>query len=146
MLKGVPAILSPQLMNVLMTMGHGDEIVLADGNFPSVSTNPGCVYISGHQMLPVLDAVTRFLPLDEAVEENVFLMDAPEGLKPEELWKRYEKVLRKNDAVFTRFTFIEKQKFYERAKKAYAVVSTGETTRFGNIILRKGIVRPDQLI
>jgi L-fucose mutarotase len=145
MLKGIPNVLSPQLMNTLMIMGHGDELVLADGNFPANGLHSNCIYLSGHPLPVVLDAIIRFFPLDKSVEDNVILMAAPDALKPANLWDLYKSILNAHDEAFSKFTMLEKPQFYQRSKSAFAIVSTGETTRFADIIIRKGVVTPFQI-
>jgi L-fucose mutarotase len=145
MLKGIPTSISPHLMQVLLSMGHGDELVLADGNFPSSSHGHIVVDCSGHTLPELLDAILRFFPLDYAVPQAVFLMAAPDHLKPDDLWCCYEEIIKSHEPGFTGFTTLEKPAFYARAKTAYAIIASGETARFANLILRKGVVHPDQI-
>jgi L-fucose mutarotase len=145
MLKGIPTAISPQLMHVLMSMGHGDELVLADGNFPAASLGHVLVDCSGHSLPELLDAVLHFFPLDSSVQEAVYMMSAPEELRPGELWKCYADIIRYHEPDFDGFATLEKPDFYSRAKTAYAIVASGETARFANLILRKGVVHPDQI-
>jgi L-fucose mutarotase len=138
MLRGIPPILSPQLFKILMEMGHGDEIVLADGNFPAASTARRLVRADGHGVAPLLEAVLRFFPLDEHVAHPAILM-AAEQEKPE-IWNEYEQLLASVDAREGITECIERHAFYARAEEAYAVVATGETAVYANIILKKGVV------
>ena len=144
-MKGIPTSLSPHLMSVLMSMGHGDEIVLADGNFPAASLGREFIVCNGSDLLELLDAVLRFLPLDTGMSSCVFLMAATEDCQPRALWQSYQRIICHHEPVFSSCTVLEKPDFYARAKAAYAIVSTGETTRYANLILRKGVVNPDQL-
>jgi len=139
MLKGIPTILSPDLMKVLMEMGHGDEIVLADGNYPAASNASRLVRADGHGVPELLEAILKFFPLDYYVEHPVALMDVVPGdtYKPP-LWKQYKAIVRKYDK--RPFEYIPRFDFYERAKKAYAIVATGERARYANVILKKGVV------
>ena len=141
MLKGIPRIISSELMRVLMDMGHGDEIVIADGNFPSVACAKRLVKCDGHGVPEILDAVLEFLPLDQYVEFPAGLMAVVPGdpVKPE-IWGEYDRIVRKHENNFRGFEFIERHAFYERARNAFAVVSTGETAIYANIILKKGVV------
>lgn len=141
MLKGIPSIISPDLMKVLMEMGHGDEIVFADRNFPASSTAKKLIRCDGHGIPAVLDAVLKYFPLDYAVKHPVALMAVTPGnsYKPV-IWDDYSCLVKKYEEHFSEFEFMERYEFYERAKKAYAVVATGEMARFANVVLKKGIV------
>lgn len=141
MLKNIPNILSPELLKVLMEMGHGDEIVIADGNFPSASIAQRLVRLDGHGVPEVLEAVLKLFPLDPYVEKPVALMEIVPGdkVKPT-IWQSYKKLIKKEYQNFTGFESIKRFAFYERAKKAYAVVATGESALYANIILKKGVV------
>jgi L-fucose mutarotase len=141
MLKGIPSILSPELLKILMEMGHGDEIILGDGNFPAASFAQRLVRCDGHGVPELLDAVMKFFPLDTFVEKAVSLMAVVPGdkIKPT-IWEEYSKIIKIHDKSFTDFEFVERYEFYERTKKAYAVVATGEAARYANIILKKGII------
>jgi len=138
MLKGIPTVLSPELMKVLMEMGHGDEIVLADGNFPSHSLGPKVIRADGHGVPELLEAILKFFPLDTFVEENVILMDNGEAEKPP-IWEKYYSILESSGEPF-RVKAIDRFEFYERASKAFCVVATSETALYANVILKKGVV------
>jgi L-fucose mutarotase len=141
MLKGIPTILNPELLKIMMEMGHGDEIVISDGNFPGASIAKKIVRIDGNSVPEVLDAVLKFFPLDPYVESAVGLMQVVKGDKVETpIWEEYRKIVKKHDPKFKDFEMIERFEFYERAKKAFAVVTTGETALYANIILKKGVV------
>ena len=141
MLKNIPNVLSPELLKILMEMGHGDEIVIADGNFPSASVAQKLLRLDGHGVPVVLEAVLRFFPLDPYVENPVGLMALTPGenYKPV-IWNEYRELILKSKEPFKEFEYIERFSFYERAKKAYAVVATSESALYANIILKKGIV------
>ncbi len=141
MLKGIPAILPPELLKIMMEMGHGDEIVLADGNFPSANYAQRLVRCDGHGIPKLLDAVLKFFPLDPYVEEPVSLMQVVPGDRVETpIWDEYKKIVQKHEAVNNKFQNIARFDFYERAKGAFAVVATGEEALYANIILKKGVV------
>jgi len=143
MLKNIPPILSPDLMKILMEMGHGDEIVLADGNFPAASVAQRLVRCDGHGVPELLEAVLRFFPLDPYVEQPVALMGVVPGdsTKPT-IWKRYRAIIGESGERFDDFEFVERFAFYERAEKAYAVVATSEGALYANVILKKGVIKP----
>ncbi len=141
MLKGIPGILSPELLKVLMEMGHGDEIVLADGNFPAASIANRLVRCDGHQIPELLEAVLKLFPLDPYVDAPVSLMQVVPGDPVETpIWDVYRNIVQKYEPVNNGVENIERFAFYERAKKAYAVVATGEKALYANIILKKGVV------
>ena len=141
MLKNVPNVLSPELMKILMEMGHGDEIVLADGNFPAAGVAQRLIRCDGHGVPEVLEAVLKFFPLDIYVDQAVALMAVVPGddTKPT-IWEEYRKIVKASGEKFSDFEFVERFAFYERAKKAYAVVATSEKALYANIILKKGII------
>lgn len=141
MLKGIPSILSPELLKILMEMGHGDEIVLADGNFPSASMAQRLARCDGHGVPELLDAVLKLIPLDPYVSAPVALMAVVPGDKAETpIWDVYKGIIAKYEPVNNSIEHVERFAFYERAKKAYAVVATGEKALYANIILKKGVV------
>jgi L-fucose mutarotase len=141
MLKGIPPVLSPELLKVLMEMGHGDEIVIADGNFPSASVAQRLIRSDGNGVAELLDAVLRLLPLDTFVDSPVTLMAVVPGddYTPE-IWDDYRRIIREHDDAFTDFELMERSAFYGRARTAYAVVATSERARYANVILKKGLV------
>ncbi len=145
MLKGIPAILSPELLKVLCEMGHGDNIVIADGNFPSESVGKNAIVIraDGHGVPEILEAILKLFPLDAYVEKPVSLMQVMPGDDAKTpIWDVYKEMVSKVDNRGEEaFAEIERQQFYEEAKKAYAIVATGETAIYANIMLQKGVVQ-----
>lgn len=144
MLKGIPKIISPELLKVLCEMGHSDTIVLADGNFPteSIGKNSKVIRADGHSITDLLDAILKLFPLDTYVEKPVSLMQVTPGDKMETpIWDEYKKIVSKADERGKEaFQEVERFKFYEEAKKAYAVVATSETALYANMILQKGVI------
>ncbi|MBJ8016165.1 fucose isomerase [Bacillus cereus group sp. N34] len=141
MLKGIPKIISPDLMKILLEMGHGDEIVLADGNFPAASCGAKLIRCEGHGVLEVLQAILQFFPLDTYSNHSVSLMKVVKGdPTTPSIWETYDAVIKKYDTHFDSFEMIDRFAFYERAKKAYAVVATSESALYANMILKKGVV------
>jgi L-fucose mutarotase len=140
-LKGIPPIISPELMKVLMDMGHGDELVIADGNFPAVTNARRLVRADGHGVPELLDAILKFLPLDDRVEKPVALMAVMKGdpTKPA-IWDRYREIVATHDQRAASFEMVERFAFYERASKAFAVLATGEAALYANVILKKGVI------
>lgn len=141
MLKGIPKIISPDLMKILLEMGHGDEIVLADGNFPAASCGAKLIRCEGHGVLEVLQAILQFFPLDTYSNHSVSLMKVVKGdpTMPS-IWETYDAVIKQYDTHFDSFEMIDRFAFYERAKKAYAIVATSESALYANMILKKGVV------
>lgn len=141
MLKGIPPILGPELLKIIMEMGHGDELVIADGNFPAASSAQRLVRYDGHGVPELLDAILQFFPLDTYVEAPVTLMQVVPGdpVNPT-IWETYRDIITKHEPVAGKIRHIERSEFYERTKKAYAIVATGEKALYANIILKKGVV------
>ncbi len=139
MLKNVPSILSPELLKVLMEMGHGDTIVIGDGNFPAASNAKRLIRLDGHGVPEVLDAILKLMPLDTYVKTPVSLMDNDDSENRPPIWKEYEEIIEKNEGKKD-IELIERFAFYTRAKNAYAIIATGETAIYANVILQKGVV------
>lgn len=141
MLKNIPQIISPDLIKILMEMGHGDEIVLSDGNFPAASMAQRLVRSDGHGVPEILDAVLQLFPLDPYVECPVALMEVVKGDSVKTpIWDEYRTIIDKYEPENIKIEHIERFSFYDRAKKAYAVVATGEKALYANIILKKGVI------
>jgi L-fucose mutarotase len=148
MLKNIPSILSPDLLKTLMEMGHGDEIVIADGNFPAASIaqhtiSKRLVRLDGHGVPAMLEAILKVLPLDHYVKKPAALMQVVPGDSVKTpIWEQYDKIIKASGEPFEDFEIIERFAFYERAKKAYAVIATSEPSKYANIILKKGCIIP----
>ena len=140
MLKNIPKIVSPALLKILCEMGHGDEIVIADGNFPAETCGQRVVRADGHGGEEILDAVLSLLPLDTYADENLLLMETTNGDPTPEIWEKYFAIANKHDDNL-RVGNIERFAFYERAKKAYAVIATGEGAIYANVIIKKGVIQ-----
>ena len=144
MLKNVPKIISPELLKVLCEMGHSDRLVIADGNFPAESMGKNCIVIraDGHSATDMLDAILTLFPLDTYVEHPVSLMQVMPGDDAETpIWDDYKSIVTKHDDRGEKtFCEIERFAFYEEAKKAYAIIATGESALYANIMLQKGVL------
>ena len=141
MLKGIPSILSPELLKVLMEMGHGDEIVLADGNFPAASTAQRLIRSDGNTVPELLTAIMGLFPLDTFVERPVALMAVVPGHNYQPaIWDDFRRIIDASGEKMADFEYMERFAFYERARKAYAIVSSSETALYANIILKKGVI------
>ncbi|MBQ8343036.1 MAG: fucose isomerase [Clostridia bacterium] len=139
MLKNVPKILSPELLKILAEMGHGDEILIADGNFPSASNAQRLVRADGHGGVEILKAVLTMIPLDTYAEQNFILMETTQGDPTPTIWAEYFDVANAMDDNLREGT-MERQAFYERSRKAYAIIATGESAIYANILIKKGVI------
>lgn len=144
MLKGIPKILSPELLKVLCEMGHSDRLVIADGNFPSESMGKDAVVIraDGHGVPELLDAILQVFPLDTYVDKPVNLMEVmPGDTAKTPIWDTYREIIRRHDERGDSVVGnIERFAFYEEAKTAYAIIATGESAVYANVMLQKGVV------
>lgn len=144
MLKGISPLISPELLDVLYKMGHGDEIVLADAHFPGNTFNTKVIRADGIRIPDLLEAVLPLFELDSYVPNPLIMMEAVEGdqLDPK-VEESYLNRVQYTNPLITTVERIERFAFYERAKSAFAVVMTGETAKYGNIILKKGVTPID---
>jgi L-fucose mutarotase len=141
MLKGIPPIISPELMHALMSMGHGDALVLADGNFPADANAERLVRADGHGCVEVLEAVMRFLPLDTYSDQPACVMAVlPEDPVETPLWAEFARVLSHAEGREVSLTEVPRAEFYDRARRAYAIIATSETALYANLLLVKGVV------
>ncbi len=141
MLNGISPLLGPDLLATLCRMGHGDEIVFADAHFPGESLGPQVHRADGLMIPALLDAVLPLFPLDPYVERPLTMMDAVPGdaLDPAVADRYLAAVNRHQATELARIELLERFAFYERAKTAFAVVMTGDTAKYGNLILKKGL-------
>ena len=144
MLKGIPKILSPELLKVLCEMGHSDRIVLADGNFPveTMGKNAKVIRCDGHGIPELLEAILALFPLDTYVDKPMNLMEVMPGDPVKTpIWDTYKEIVAKHDERGAACVGnIERFQFYEEAKKAYAIIATGESAVYANVMLQKGVV------
>ena len=144
MLKGIPAIISPELLKVLCEMGHGDRIVIADGNFPACTVGKDAIVIraDGHGCPEILDAILQLMPLDHSVDHPVSLMAVTPGDDVETpIWDEYEDIVASYDnRGADAFQQYERFSFYDEAKKCYCIIATGESALYANIMLQKGVI------
>ncbi len=143
MLIGIPKILPPELLKILCEMGHSDKIVIADGNFPaeSMGKNAKVIRMDGHNACDVLEAILKLFPLDTFVEKPVSLMQVTPGDDVETpIWAEYERIIKEQSGRENVMCEIERFAFYEEAKKAYAIIATGESALYANIMLQKGVI------
>ena len=144
MLKGIPKILSPELLKILCEMGHSDTLIIADGNFPaeSMGKNATVIRCDGHGVPEVLEAVLKVFPLDSYVEKAANLMEVMPGDTVETpIWEEYKQIIAKYDSRGDKtLGNIERFAFYEEAKKAYLIIATSEKALYANIMLQKGVI------
>jgi len=141
MLIGINPVISPQLLDVLFRMGHGDELVLADAFFPGDSMNSCVIRADGIRIPVLLDGILALMNLDSYVSHPVAMMAPVPGDNLDEIVeKSYRAVIDRRWPGTPAIERMERFAFYERAKKAFAVLMTGETVKYGNIILKKGVI------
>jgi L-fucose mutarotase len=142
MLKNIDPILGPDLLAILRGMGHGDEIVIVDGNFPAESAGPEVVHMTGHDATRILDAVLSVMPLDEFVPDPAIRMEvvgAPEKIEP--VMQDFQDIITRHEPN-VKLASLERFAFYDRVRGAFAVIASGERRLYGNIILKKGVIKP----
>ena len=142
MLKGLDPILTPELLSALRAMGHGDEIAIVDANFPAASSGPPVIRLGGVPADAVANAVLSVMPLDDFVPEAAWCMavvDDPEADPP--IFEEFRAALGRHESAEFTLHKIERFALYARVAKCFAVVSTGERRLYGNVILKKGVVR-----
>ncbi len=142
MLRNINPILSPELLYALRAMGHGDEIVISDANFPGSSTGPECIRADGSSASEMLEAVLSVMPLDEFVPNPAITMqvvDDPDAI-PDAV-ADFQNIINRSADNPAKIDTLERFAFYERAAQAFVIVQTGERRLYGNIILKKGVVR-----
>ena len=144
MLKGIPKIISPELLRILCEMGHGDRLVIADGNFPAESVGKDAFVIraDGHNVPELLDAILKLMPLDASVIQPVSLMEVSAGDDVETpIWDVYKEIVSSHDERGANaFQTIERFSFYDEARSSYCIIATSEKALYANIMLQKGVI------
>jgi len=141
MLIGINPVIGPELLDALFRMGHGDEIVIADAFFPGDSMNSRVLRADGIKIPALLEGILSLINLDSYVPHPVTMMaPVPGDSLDEAVEKSYRTVIDRHWPETPAIEYIERFAFYERAKKAFAVLVTGETVKYGNIILKKGVI------
>ena len=144
MLKGIPPVISPDLMQVLMQMGHGDDLVLADGNFPADSNCQRLVRADGLDTCTLLEAILQFFPIDTFVEEVACVMQPVDPETPEPpVWSRYRALLQAAEGREIPLTQVSRDEFYHESRHAYAIVATSDRALYANLMIKKGVVLPE---
>jgi L-fucose mutarotase len=142
MLKTIPHILGPDLLHALQAMGHGDEITIVDGNYPGASAGPRLIRADGHAMTDLLDAVLTLMPLDDFVPDPAIVMQVVgDASQRPPVVEACAAILARHEPKVL-LTSLERFAFYRRAAAGYAIIQSGEQRLYGNIILKKGVIRP----
>ena len=140
MLKGISPLISPALLEVLSRMGHGDEIILADAHFPGESFNNRVLRADGLRIPDLLEAILPLFELDSYVAAPLIMMAAVKGDELDaNVEKAYLHAIHKSNPEVESIERIDRFEFYEKTRNAFAVVMTGETSKYGNILLKKGV-------
>lgn len=142
MLKNIPAILPPELLKIMSEMGHGDELVLADANFPAASHAKRLIRCDAVGVVQLLDAMLTLFPLDTYVEYPAAVMQVVQGdpVVPV-IWEDFRRSIQYHEGVVNALEEVERFAFYERASRSFAIIATGERAQYANLILRKGVIR-----
>lgn len=143
MLKQINPLLGPELLATLRTMGHGDDIVIVDANYPAASAGRPMIRLDGIDAPRIARAILSVMPLDDFVPECAWRMQVvgdPEAQMP--IFADFSQALAEHGDG-ARLASLERFAFYERAKQAFAIVVSGETRLYGNLILKKGVIRPE---
>jgi len=140
LLKNISNFISPELFKILMEMGHGDELIIADGNFPGYSLADKVIPYYGVGIEMILEEILQYFPLDDFDDFNTILMREPQNESGiPDIWKKYRKIF-KEKKVNTNIKLLKRKSFYIRAKKSYVIIMTNDKTSYANIILKKGCV------
>jgi len=141
MLKHINKFISPELMKLMMEMGHGDELTITDGNFPALTYSNKIIHCEGLTISDVLEAIIYYFPLDYRYEQPVKMMVCPTEICDGAIvLNKYSEILIKSLNEKQTIEFLDRQEFYDRAKKSIVTVVTSDQARFANIIIRKGII------
>lgn len=143
MLKGIDPLLSPDLLQALQAMGHGDELAIVDANYPADSAGPPVIRADGLSATAILDAILSVMPLDDFVPEACWHMEVVGGGREQPIFGEFREIIARRELPKFKLASLERFKFYERANDAYCMVATGERRLYGNVILKKGVIHPD---
>ena len=143
MLKGIDPLLNADLLYVLMAMGHGDDLVIVDANFPDTANAERLVRLDGNSATDALAAVLTVLPLDTFVANPCATMTPVDGGPKPEIVSEFEQIAADAEGAAVGFEQVERFEFYERAAESFAIVSTSERRLYGNVIVKKGIIPPE---
>ena len=143
MLKSLDPLLTPDLLQILRAMGHGDEIVIVDANYPAHSAGPPVVRLDGVDATRILDAILSVMPLDDFTPEACWRMEVVgDPLAEQPIFDEFRKVIAAREGARFKLASLERFAFYERARHSFALVVSGERRLYGCVILKKGVIRP----
>ena len=143
MLKNIPPLLGPDLLGILRAMGHGDEIAIVDANYPADAAGPALVRLDGISATDILEAVLTLMPLDDFVDEAAIVMQVVGDVSARPpVVNEFDAIVKKHEPKMG-VSSLERFAFYDRVKTGYAIVQSGERRLYGNILLKKGVIRPD---
>ncbi len=141
MLKNIDPLLTPDLLYVLRAMGHGDEIVIVDANYPAESAGPQVVRMDALSAPQAMDVILTVLPLDSFVPDACVRMEVVgKPSKEQPIFDEFRALIAKHEGPNFKLHKLERYKFYERASQCFAIVATGERRLYGNVILKKGVI------
>lgn len=145
MLKGIPKVLTPEMLKILCEMGHDDEIVIVDAHFPAEAMGKRVIQYPCISAPEMVEAIVKVMPLDTYVEAPVMVMslvesDVRKGMQIPSMWEEVRRCASEIEGFTVKLGEYERFEFYEHAKKAYAIIQTGEERQYGNFMLRKGVV------
>lgn len=145
MLRGIHPLLGPDLLHALRTMGHGDEIVIADANFPASTLGPKVIRADGVKAEPLLEAILLHLPLDTYAPAAAWRMEiVGDAARVPDICTSYQRIVARLAGSFA-IESVERFAFYERSRQAAYIVATGEQQLYANLILKKGVMRPEEI-
>ncbi len=145
MLKGIPKLITPELLKILCEMGHGNEIAIVDANYPAKELGQRVIRYPGIGVCQLLCEVMKLFPLDHISEEPALVLglekkDIDAGMETPEIWSEMERILNSGKERNIKIGELSRQDFYNRSKKAYAIIQTGEEALYGDLILVKGVI------
>lgn len=145
MLKGIPKVLTPEMLKILCEMGHDDEIVIADAHFPAEAMGKRVIQYPCISAPEMVEAIVKVMPLDTYVDAPIKVMslvesDIQKGMKTPDMWEQVRVSASEIEQFEVKLGEYERFEFYEHARKAYAIIQTGEERQYGNFMLRKGVV------
>jgi len=138
LLKHINTLITPEMMKCMMEMGHGEELIITDGNFPAITYSQKIIHINGVEIQKILSVLLYYFPLDYRFEKPVTMMECPKELRSNK--ELYQRIINESNKKETGIEMLPRQEFYDRAKKSVLTIVTSDFARFANVILRKGII------
>lgn len=146
MLKGISKLITPELLKILCEMGHGNEIAIVDANYPAEDMGQRVVRYPGIGVCQLLEAIMKVFPLDHIPNSPAYVLglekkDIDLGMQTPSIWTEFENIINANNDFNVKIGELDRQTFYERSKKAYAIIQTGEEALYADILLVKGVIK-----